>query len=157
MERNLILLEPRENSLIVRIFQIVFGIACIAIAAYWTIFNLKSLNTDKKLWITIVLLTGFGLYQILAGMGKTTKYIEIAPDYILVKQNSLLPKKRINASDIEKLELYPLNINFNIKNRKKTTLRFGTNYIEIIESVKNGIIDFAELNKIPVEIKKEEF
>jgi len=156
MEKKLFLLEPKENSRLVKIIQFIFGIVCIAIALYWMIFNIKSLYANSSLWITIVFLVGFGAYQILAGAGLTIRYIEAGPDKIVLKQNSFLPRIELNASDLERIEFFPLNINFIFRNGKKITMRFGTTYTDIIKPVEDSVFEFAEFNKIPFEVKKEE-
>jgi hypothetical protein len=156
MEKKVFLLEPKDNPKVVRIFQIIFGIICITITLYWIIFKIRSLNSDPTQWITIIFLVSFGVYQILAGSGKTLRYIETGPDRIVLKQNSFLPRIITRSTDLERIEFFPLNINFHLKNRKKITLRFGTSYTEIIGPVEEAVIEFAELNKIPFEVMTEE-
>jgi hypothetical protein len=156
MEKKYFLLDPKEDTRVVRIFQIVFGIFCVIIALFWMIFNIRSGKTDNSLWITIIFLVGFGAYQILAGLGKTKKYIELGPDKIVLKQNSFLPMIQLKAADIEKIEIFPLNINFLLTNRKKINFMFGLSYTDIISPVKEAVMEFAEVNKITVEEKNEE-
>jgi hypothetical protein len=156
MEIKYFSLDPKEDTRVVRIFQIVFGIFCIIIALFWMIFNIRSGKTDNSLWITIIFLVGFGAYQILAGLGKTKKYIELGPDKIVLKQNSFLPIIQLKAADIKKIEIFPLSINFLLINRKKINFMFGLSYTNIINPVKEAVIEFAEVNKISVEEKREE-
>ncbi len=156
MEKKYFLLEAKDNSRIAKAFQFILGILCILIALYWVVFNFSSLKSDSTLWITIVFLTGFGTYEILAGLGKTVKYVEITPENIILKQNSVLPHIAIKTSDIDKIEIFPLSIALIMKNRKKDILRFGITNPEIIAPVKNAVIEFADLNNILVEMKDEE-
>lgn len=156
MEKKYFSLDPKEDARVVKIFQIVFGIFCIVIALFWMIFNIRSGKTDNSLWITIIFLVGFGAYQILAGLGKTKKYIELGPDKIVLKQNSFLPMIQLKAADIEKIEIFPLSINFLLANRKKINFMFGLSYTDIINPVKEAVMEFAEVNKISVEEKREE-
>lgn len=156
MEKKLFLLETQDPSRIMRIIQIIFGILCIGVAFFWLIYNFKSLKTDKTLWITIVFLTGFGFYQVMAGLGKTSKYIETSAEKIVLKQHSFLPKIDIKPVEIEKIELYPLSICFCLEKKKKFILRFGLTYTEIIEPVRKAVTEFAGLNNITYEIKREE-
>jgi hypothetical protein len=150
------LLEAKDNSRLTRIFQFALGILCILIALFWMVFNFRSLKADSALWITIIFLIGFGLFEILAGLGKTVKYIEIFPERIILKQNSVLPQIELKTSDIEKIEIFPLSIAFTGKNRNRHILRFGITYPEIISPVKEAVTEFAGLNNIPVEMKEEE-
>jgi hypothetical protein len=156
MEKKHFPLEAKENSRFTRIFQIIFGILCIAIALYWAIFQFKSMEADPTMWITMVFLVGFGSYQIAAGLGKIKKFIGIEADRIILKQNSFLPKIDIIPSDIEKIEIFPLSIVFWMTKKKKMILRFGLNYTEIINPVKDAVTEFAGLNGIVIEEKKEE-
>jgi hypothetical protein len=156
MEKKIFLLEAKENSRVVKIFQLVFGIFCIGIAIFWAIFYLTSKKAEARMWITIVFLAGFGFYQVFAGLGKILRYIETGPDKIKLKQNSFLPAIELKSADIEMIEIYPLSLAFHLKNRKKSILRFGITYTEIIDPVKDAIIEFAFLNKIQLEEKAEE-
>ena len=156
MEKKYFLLEPKEDSRIVRIFQIVFGIFCILIALFWLVYNIRSGKSDSSLWITLIFLIGFGAYQLLAGFGKTNKYIEVGREKIVMKQNSFLPMIQLKAADIKKIDLFPLNINFLLINKKKINLMFGMTYTDLINPVKEAIIEFAEINKILLEEKREE-
>jgi hypothetical protein len=156
MEKKYFSLETKENPRAVKIIQIVFGIICIATAIFWVIHNLKSMKSDSTLWITIIFLSSFGVYQVLAGLGKTERYIETGPEKIVLKQNSFLPKIELNAHDIDAVEIFPLSILFRFKNKKKIIFRFGLSNTEIINPIKDEVVDFAEMNSIPVEEKKEE-
>jgi len=156
MEKKLFFLELKESSGLTKIFQILLGVLCIIIAIYWLIFNIKSVKADGTLWITILFLVFFGIYQILAGTGRTRKYISTGPEKLVLKQNSVLPPVELNPADIEKIEMFPLSISFKIKNKSWIRFRFGLSYPEIIEPIKNEIVEFADLNTIPLEVKDEE-
>ena len=144
-----------ENSRIVKAIQILFGIVCIAVAIFWLIFNSKALKTDITLWITITFLTCFGLYEILAGLGRATRFIEIGADHIRLKKNPVLPAVELRAEVIEKIELLPLNIVFFLKSKKRILLRFGTTYYETNEKIVDEVFRFVERNNIPLEVIKE--
>lgn len=157
MEKKHFPLEAKENSKFMRIFQVIFGILCIAIGFYWGIFHLSSLKADPTLWITIVFLVGFGAYQIAAGFGKIKKFIEFESNKIILKQSSFLPKIELKPSDLEKIEIFPLSICFLMGKKKKMILRFGLSYTEIINPVKDAVAEFANLNSVAIEEKREEF
>ena len=61
----------------------------------------------------------------------------------------------MSSGEIEKIELFPLNLIFFLKSKKRILLRFGTTYHEINEKIKDEILSFAESNKIPLEIIEE--
>ncbi len=156
METKYFALSSNETSKLVKIIQILFGIICIAIAIFWLIFNFKSLTNDGTLWITILFLSGFGFYQIWSGSGRATSFIEIGVDKIRLKKNPMLSPVEMPAMEIEKIELFPLNVIFFLKTKKKILLRFGTTYHETNEKIKDEILRFAGLNKITLEIVQEE-
>lgn len=156
MELKYFPLGTSENNRIVKIFRVIFGVACTGVAIYWLIFNINSLKTDGTLWITIIFLTGFGFYQIWSGIGQAARFIEIGPEKICLKKNSVFPSVDMPAGEIEKIELHPLNTIFILKSGKRIMLRFGTTFHDINETIKEEILDFSELNKIPFEIISEE-
>jgi hypothetical protein len=156
MERKRISLEIHENSKLTRISQILFGIICIIISAYWIVFNIKAVKTDGTLWITIIFLIGFGVFQVLSGWGFTAKFIDLSDSDIRLKRNSFLPPVEIKANQIEKIDLYPLSLIFLVKPSKKILLRLGVTYPERIELIKKEIVNFAELNHILLEVKDEQ-
>jgi len=149
-------LELNENNKVTKIIRILFGVVCVAVSIFWLIFNIKSLKSDGTLWITIIFLSGFGFYQIWAGLGYATKFIEIGSDYIRLKKSAMLPATLISAGDIEKIELFPLNVIFFLKSRQKTLLRFGTTYPERMELTKDALIEFASSNNINLELISEQ-
>ncbi len=155
MEKKYFSLSTVENSKLVKTIQIVFGIICFAVAIFWLIFNIRLLKADGTLWITIIFLSGFGFYQIWSGMGRAIRFIEIRSDKILLKKNIIFPSIEISAGEIEKIELYPMNLIFFLKPKKKVLLRFGSTYYATNELIKDEIIGFAESNKISFEIMEE--
>ena len=156
METKYFSLGPSENSTTIKVIRILFGLVCIAIALFWMIFNMRSVKADRTLWITVLFLSGFGLYQVWAGLGRASRFIEIDNDKIILKKNSLLPLKHFRASDIKKIDVFPLNLIFYLHNGGKTILRFGTTYTDNIEPVKNEIEHFASVNNIDIETITEE-
>lgn len=155
MEKKYYPLSSVENSKLVKIIQIVFGILCFAVAVYWIYFNLRSLKTDSTLWITIIFLIGFGFYQIWAGLGKATRFIEISTDKIRLKKTVLLPFTDFTKEEIEKIEIFPFNLNFYLKSGKKSNLRLSSSFYETNAAIKDGIMEFAEANSIGYEVKEE--
>ena len=155
MENKHIPLDLKNNTLFVRILQVLFGFACLAVAIFWIVFNMKSVKTDTSLWITTLLLIAFGLYQILSGLGKTKRFIDINDNEIDLKKNALLPGSKIRNNEITKIESFPLNIIFHLKNGRKTILRFGINYPEVIDIVKDTLKEFSKLNNIEFDIEND--
>lgn len=155
METKYFSLISTENNRLVKVIQVLFGIVCFAVAIFWLIFNTGSLKADGTLWITILFLSGFGFYQVWSGLGKATRFIKIGTDKIWLKKNIMLPAVELPAGEIEKIELFPLNLFFFLKSKKRILLRFGTTYHETNEKIIDEILIFAESNSINIEIKEE--
>jgi len=155
METRRYSLDTSENNRLIRIIRIVFGILCVIVALFWSRFNFNSLKSDGALWITILLLAAFGVYQIFSGLGKTAKYIEIGAVHLVIRNRSIFSPVRLTNTEIKKIELFPLNIVFFLKSDKRILLRFGTTYFETNEKIISEISSFAERNNIPLEIIEE--
>jgi hypothetical protein len=156
MEDSFFSLEVNRNNRFIRIFQIILGIICAVLAVVWLILNLDSMKSNNTLWLSIIFLLGFSWYQINSGLGKGDKFIEIGKTTLKFKKNSLFPAKELNASDIMKVEIFPLSMVIFLKSGKKSIMRFGTTYTDIIEPIKRGIENFCTLNELKLEFKKEE-
>ena len=156
MDSKYFSLGQAENSKLINIIRIFFGLACISIAIFWMIFNISSVTADHTLWVTVLFLSGFGLYQVWAGLGRTIRFIEIGNDKIILKKNSLLPLREMRAAEIKKIEVFPLNLSFYLHAGGKTILRFGTTYTDNIDPVKTAIEKFALGNNIDFETIAEE-
>ena len=155
MENKYFALSSVENSRLVKIIQIAFGLVCFVVAVFWLIFNLRSMKADHTLWITIIFLSGFGFYMVWSGFGKATRFIEFSSDKIRLKKTILLPPAILPAQEIQKIEVFPFNIIFHFKTNKKVLLRFSTTYTETNEKIKDEIISFGELNSVNVEFVEE--
>jgi hypothetical protein len=154
MENKYFPLSAVENNRLIKIIQIVFGIACLAVACFWLSFNIKTLKSDNTLWITIVFLSGFGFYMVWAGLGKAARFIDIRTDKLLIKKTILLPALEIPADSIQKIELFSFSIKFFLKN-KNMILRLSSSFYETNAKIKDEIWEFAESNSIPVELIEE--
>ncbi len=155
MEKKYFPLGTAESSRIIKVIRIFFGLVCIAVAVFWVHFNLTALKTDVTLWITILFLLGFGLFQIWSGLGKATRFIEFDNNSIRLKKNAIMPPVEMVSSDIERIEIFPLNVIIYFKSQKKTLLRFGTTYHEQNEKILDELIAFAETNNIQFEVIEE--
>ena len=149
-------LEIRDDNRLTKIFRIIFGLLCCAIAIFWVIFNFRSVKSDGTLWITVAFLVLFGVFQIYSGFGLATRFIELSTNNIKLKKSSLLRATDLHADQIEKIELFPLKVLFYIKPVKKILLRFGISEPEKVELIKDEIISFADSNNLTLEIINEE-
>ena len=155
MESSYYSLEVNKSNRFTRIFQLIFGIVCAVLAVIWLIMNIKTLTTNGSLVLTIAFLLGFAYYLVNSGLGKGEKYIEIGRNKLKLKKNSVLPAFVINAGDILKVEMFPLNIVFILKSGKKVLMRFGTYFTDVIDPVKTAIESFCESNGVPLEVLNE--
>jgi hypothetical protein len=156
METKYFSLGSPDSGIAIKIIRILFGLVCMAISVFWIIFNIRSVQSDRTLWITVLFLSGFGLYQVCAGLGRTRRYIQIDNEKIMLKKNSLLPVTEMKSSEISKIEVYPLNLIFYFHKGGRKILRFGTAYTDIIDPVKDETEKFATSNNIGFEIVAEE-
>jgi hypothetical protein len=147
-------LSAAENNKLIKIVQIVFGLACISVAIFWLLFNIKSVKADKTLWITILFLSGFGFYMIWAGLGKAARFIEIKAESLRIKKTILLPAEEIRAVEIRRIEIHPFIIKFLLEN-KTNVLRLSSSYYETNANIKEEILAFADNNNIEAEIIEE--
>ncbi len=156
MESERYLLEPENANKFVRILQVVFGIVCLLVAIVWLAMTITTLKSTLSIWVTIVFLAGFGYVQIISGLGKATRFIKYSQSDMTLKLHSFLPFRTINGSEIERIDIYPLSIQYLLRSGKKIVLRFGTTYPEITEPVKQATEEFSGANNIRVEYKTEE-
>jgi hypothetical protein len=156
METKYFTLDNTEKNRLVNIIRVLFGVVCIAVALFWLVFNLRSMQNHGTLWITILFLTGFGFYQIWSGIGKAGRYIEIGRDMVILKKYIFLSPMILPASETEKIELYPLKVIFHLRPGRKILLRFGTVYYESNDKIIREIARYADDNSIPAEVIQEE-
>ena len=150
MEKGQFSLEMKDSTKLSAILQIAFGIVCISISIVLTIF-LKKSASDKSSWVGIYFITAFGIFQVLAGFGFARKYIEFESDKIRLKKNSVFKTREIHASEIEKIESFPLNTIFRLKNNSKINLQYGTSFPDRNKAIVDQLFIFAEKNKIAFE------
>ncbi|MGD0581435.1 MAG: hypothetical protein ABR974_00665 [Bacteroidales bacterium] len=155
MEKKHFSLEMRENNRLIMIFQVLFGLTCVAIAIYWFIYNARSVNPGSTLWVTVIFLTGFGAYLIWSGFGYGIRFIEFTAEKIILKKNAFLSAMEIYPADVEMIEIYPLKFIVKFRSSKRILTRFGVSDIEKIELIKDEIIKFAADHNILLEIKNE--
>jgi hypothetical protein len=155
METKHYSLELRDNNTLIKVFRIIFGIACVGIAIFWLIYNYTALKADKKLWLTIAFLSGFGIYLIRSGLGYGYRFIEICSDHISFRKNSFLKIRKYQAIELEKIGFYPLKVVFHLRTGKSDLLRFGVSDIDKVESIKDDLMSFATANNIVTELINE--
>jgi hypothetical protein len=148
-------LGPAETNRPVMIIKVLFGAGCIILGIFWLIFNIRNSGPEFSLWITVLFLFGFGLFQIWAGSGRAARFIDVDENLILLRKSSILPVQKFSRDNLDAIALYAMSIVFFKKNGKKTILRFGTEYSEFTNPAKDAVIEFAESNNIKVSFPDE--
>lgn len=156
MDRQHFSLEINKGTRLTRFFQVVFGFLCALVAVIWAIMNINTLESNVSLWITIILLLGFAYYQVLSGFGMAEKFIEVGENSIRLKKNSLIPAREMTASEIQKTDIFPLNIKFHLHSGKTQILRFGTTYTDNHEPIIRAVENFCTANNISIEFMTED-
>ncbi len=155
MEKNHFPLEATNDNKAVKVIQLAFGFVCLIVAITWIILNITTYKSTGSVWLTIAFLIGFSYFEILSGMGKAKRYIEFGQTTLILKRVSMLPPQNFEISEIDKIEVYPLSILFFLKSGRKITIRLGTTYTDLNESLKKGTEAFADKNSISLSYKKE--
>jgi len=156
METQYFSLELHRSNKLTKIFQLVFGIICAGVAVIWLILNLSTMKMTLGLALTVLFLLGFAYYQIVSGLGHAEKFIEVGGDKIRMKKNSIFPVEEVRADEVENVVIFPINIVFMLKSKKKIMLRFGTTYTDIINPAKDAIENFCQSNSLSYEERNED-
>jgi hypothetical protein len=155
MKNKYFSLDIKETTKWAEWLQIAFGIICILVSILLTVYILKSDAFQKSTWPGICFLIIFGFFQLWSGFGFSKKYIEIGSGEIKLKRNSIGRTKVIKATDIERIEVFPLNTIFRLKNNSNINLRFGVTYPEQIEDIVLALSSFADENNLKFEHKDD--
>jgi hypothetical protein len=148
-------LETRETNMVIKIASVIFGIACIGTACFWVYYNFSSVSSDRSLWVTVLFLSGFGIYLIWTGLGHGYRFIEIGMDRVRFRKNSFLKISDYQNVEISKIEFFPLKVIILLKNGDKNLIRFGVTDIEKIDAIKDDLMKFATDNDIETELINE--
>ena len=142
-------LDNKESSGFVRLLQIIFGVACIAVSLGWAWFIIKSSDIDSY-WIATLFMLFFGAFQIYSGLGYAAKFIELHNNSIEFKKASIGLKEQVEASMIEKIEILPLAVNIFMKDKRSFIISFGMSIAASIDSIKDGLIEWSEMNNVEI-------
>jgi hypothetical protein len=140
-------LESRENGRIVKILQIIFGIACIITAGWWAVFMMKS-DESGNYWIATLFMFLFGTFQIYSGLGYASKYIIIGSDTLSIRKTAIGKEQIVSHSEIERIEILPLSVKLILKSGANITISFSVTLAEGIDHIKDAVSTFGSENKI---------
>jgi len=147
-------LESRENSRIMKILQIIFGIACIITAGWWAVFMVKSLESGNY-WIATLFMFFFGAFQIYSGLGYASKYIIIGSDTLTIRKTAIGKEQMVTHSELERIEILPLSVKLVLRSGGNITISFSVTLAEGIDHIKDAVATFGRENKILTEEKRE--
>lgn len=155
MEEQTILLGEKEDKPLVKIMVIIFGIMCIITAGWWTVFLVRYPDNESIFWAGSIFLLLFGLYQLLSGLGYTKRYISRINGGLVIRQNSLLPAKKLEASQLGQLEVRSMDMVLHTHDSSRLRIKLGIRYPDLGQQVKEFIITWAEDNNIEIFYKHE--
>lgn len=147
-------LESRESSKPVRILQLIFGIVCIFIAGWWTVFILR-VPENANFWFAIIFMLLFGIFQIYSGLGYASKYLTVDSERLIIKKTVFGRTEVFAGTDIERILIFPLSVSVVLRNRRTISLRFPVTLGEGIDRVKDALAEYARDNKIMSEEKSD--
>ena len=150
MEEQTILMGEREDKLLVRIIVIIFGIMCIFTAGWWAIFLIRYPDNEKIFWAGSIFLFLFGIYQVYAGLGFARRYVTRKKGVIIIRQNGLLPARKIQSGNITQLEIRNHDMVFHMNDSTRFRIKLGLKYPDLGQRVREFIMEYAEANKIEI-------
>lgn len=155
MENHIIFLGEREDKPLVRVFVVVFGVMCIFTAGWWAVYLIRYPEAESIFWAASIFLLLFGIYQVYSGFGYARCYIKRGNGNIIIRQNSLLPARKISAGQITKLEVRSYDMVLHMGDSSRLRIKLGLKYPDLGQRVRDFIIDFAETNNIEIFYKHE--
>lgn len=147
-------LDNKETSPVVKVLQILFGVACLLVAGWWAVYMISS-EENNGYWIATLFMLGFGAFQIYSGLGYAAKYIVIDGNSLTVKKSALSRKTTLASNEIRKIEILPLSVNLVLATGQAITISFVMSIAGSIDSIKDAMIGFAEKNSIEFEERSD--
>ncbi len=155
MDEQTILLGEKEDKPLVKIMVIIFGIMCIITAGWWTVFLIRYPDNENIFWAGSIFLLLFGLYQLLSGLGHTKRFIRRTNGELVIRQNSLMPAKKLEASQLKQLELRSMDMVLHSHASSRLRIKLGIRYPDLGQQVKEFVTAWAEDNNIEIFYKNE--
>ncbi|HDZ41632.1 MAG TPA: hypothetical protein ENH59_08140 [Bacteroidetes bacterium] len=155
MSEQTISLGEREDKPLVRIMIVIFGLLCIFTAGWWTVFLVKYPDNEKIFWAGSIFLFLFGIFQVYSGLGYAKRYVKRENGNITLRQNSLLPAKKVSSDQIRQLEIRSYDMVLHRNDLPRIRIKLGLRYPDLGQKVRDFIIDYAEENNIEIFYKNE--
>ena len=151
MKKTTITIGNRESSRIVLVLQFIFGLICIGTALMWGVFILKGEGDFGVYWPATIFMAGFGLFQIFAGLGKTTRYITVEKQFITIKKYALLGATKVEAAKVDKISTDSTGFKIHIEGSETISFRFGLTQTDRAAIAIEALFLFAQENSIPID------
>jgi len=148
-------LGEKENKALVRIIIVIFGLICVFTAGWWVVFLIKYPDNERIFWAGSIFLFLFGIFQVYSGLGYAKRYIKRENGDIAIRQNSLLPAKKLGSQQIKQLEIRTYDIVLHMTDSSRIRIKLGLKYPDLGQRVRNFILDYAEENNIEIFYKNE--
>lgn len=155
MDNHTISLGEREDKLLIRIIIVVFGIMCIFTGLWWAVFLIKYPDNEKIFWAGSIFLLLFGIYQVYAGLGFARRYIRRENENIIIRQNSLLPARKIQSAEVVQLEIRTYDMVFHMNDSSRFRIKLGLKYPDLGQRIRDFITVYAKENNIEIFYKNE--
>ncbi len=155
MDEQTILLGEKEDKSLVRIMVVIFGALCIFTAGWWAVFLIRYPDNEKIFWAGSIFLLLFGIYQVYSGLGYARRYISRKNGTIIIRQNSLLPSRKIQSEQINQLEIRSFDMVFHINDSSRLRIKLGLKYPDLGQRVRDFVTDYAKANNIEIFYKNE--
>lgn len=155
MSEEIISLGEREDKLAVRIIIIIFGLVCIFTAGWWIVFLIKNPDNEKIFWAGSIFLFLFGAFQVYSGLGYARRYVKREDGILTLRQNSLLPAKKISPDQVKHLEIRTYDMLIHLVDGPGIRIKLGLRYPDLGQKVRDFITGYAKDNNIEIFYKNE--
>ena len=153
MKYQYIQLDDKPEKKFVSVFLVIFGFLCLFTSFWWALFLIRVPENENVFWLGTIFLLLFGIYQIYSGLGFAKRYLIIEDKSITIRQNSIMPSKKMLIDSLIKIEVRSMDIKFYLKEDKFFRFRLGLKYPDLGESVKSRIVEWSEEYKIDLYYK----
>ena len=151
MNKQKFSLDLREDTFITRISNLIFGLFCLAVSLWFIIKLGKEPSSTTSAWIAVAFLSLFGIWELLAGFGMTSRYITIDKNIIIIRHRFYSSPVSLLPAMIKEIEFKPLAISFHLHEGKDILLRLGAYYKERSADIMKSVEVFCTENNIKTE------
>ena len=156
MEVTKISLDMRDSTKISRLFQVIFGLICLAVSAWYLLNIAKADNFSGTNLIAIAFLFLFGIWELLTAAGITDRYIIISDEKIVLKNKYVFGPEIHKADNLVAVIFKPVSFELHHKDGSRTVVKLGIYYRERSAEIMEAVESFCTANSITTEGLEEE-